>query len=77
MGDIFDGWSVVGRSGFESAGQHSVTEGTADGYFCGARGGGFCGAILVDSGAEFFLHEHACTACAAAETLITVAGHLF
>ena len=77
MSDIFDGWRVVGHSGFESAGQHGITEGTADGYFCSARGGGFGGAILIDSGAEFFLHEHACTARAAAEPLITVTRHFF
>ena len=60
---------------FHPGGEHSVAEGTAHGDFFGTGGECFGGAVFVDAGAEFFFHEHARAARAAAEAFVAVAVH--
>ena len=60
---------------FHPGGEHGVAEGAAHGDFFGTSGKCFGGAVFVDTGAEFFFHEHTCAARAAAEAFVAVAVH--
>ena len=73
--DLGSGGGIL-RQGLHTAGHHDIAEGTTGGDFFRAGLQSLLGAEIVDAGAELFLHEHAGTAGATAEGLVTVLVHL-
>ncbi|CAB1045882.1 hypothetical protein FRC0552_01998 [Corynebacterium diphtheriae] len=73
-GHIADNGRVV-CDGFDTVAHHGIAEGAAHGDFGCTGGYCFCSSVFVNTGAEFFFHEHAGTASATAEAFVAVAVH--
>ena len=70
------GGSGILCQGLHATGHHDITEGATGSDFFRTGLQSLLGAEVIDTGAEFFFHEHAGTAGATAEGLVAVLVHL-